>query len=258
MSMNIQEPTPAVPAQNSGVSGLAISSLVIGIVAILLSFIPIINNFAFVLAIVGIVLAIVSLVLLKKSSKGGQKLAIAGLVLGIVAIVVTLAVQFVATKALESAGDALEKGMDGPTAVATGKAQGGEGEKSTQQKPSEPLAVGTSVTLENGLVISVDSVNLHYKDTIDEEYVMINVTYTNKGKEKQDYNSWDWKGLTDQGAEKDATFAMPDDSVKSLDSGSLTPGGTVSGSVFFEPGVVSANFYSNIFSDKPASQWKLS
>lgn len=256
--MNTQEPAPAVPAQNSSISGLAISSLVIGIVAVVLSFLPIINNFAFVLAIVGIALAIVSLVLFKKSAKGGKGLAIAGLVLGVVAIVVTLAVQFAATKSLESAGDALKKGMNGPTAVATGKAEGGEGEKSTQQKPSGPLALGTSVTLENGLVISVDSVNLHYKDTVDEEYVMINVTYTNKGKEKQDYNSWDWKGVTDKGVEKDIAIAMTDDSVKRLDSGSLNPGGTVSGSVCLEPGVVTANFYSSLLSDKPASQWKLS
>lgn len=265
MSVNAQPPVPqpgAPQAQPSapgktGTSGLAIAALVLGIVAILLSFIPIINNLAFIIALVGIILGIIGLVLLRKGGKGGKGLAIVGVILSVLAIVITLVVQAMAVKALN---DAFDEATTGPKAVSTSEASTGEngGASPAEAKPSDPLNVGQSIKLDNGLEVKVDAVNGNYTDTIGETSVKVDVTYTNNGKDKVDFNSWDWKGIDAQGAEKGSALVMAGDDVTRLDSGSLTAGGTVSGSIFLEAGTVQVNYYSNLFSDKAAASWKVS
>ncbi|MDO5044099.1 MAG: DUF4190 domain-containing protein [Coriobacteriia bacterium] len=79
--------------QKQGVSGYAITSLVLGIIGLLGSIIPILNNVTFVLAGFAVIFAIIALVLIKKSGKSGKGLAISGLVLGVLGIILTLVVQ---------------------------------------------------------------------------------------------------------------------------------------------------------------------
>ena len=62
-------------------SGLAIASLVLGIIAIVTSFLPIINNLSFILALVGLILGVVAIIIIRKGAKKGMGLAVAGTVL---------------------------------------------------------------------------------------------------------------------------------------------------------------------------------
>jgi len=84
--------------------GLAVASLVLGIIGIVLSFIPVINNVAFFLGVLALIFAIISLI--KKAKKG---MAIAGLVLGILAIVITLLVQQSVSDAIDDLSDDFDK-----------------------------------------------------------------------------------------------------------------------------------------------------
>lgn len=84
-------------------SGLAVSSLILGIIALLLSLIPIVNNFAFVLAIVGGILGIIALV--KKQKK---VMSIISLVLAGVAIILVLASQAFYGKVVDDMIDIFE------------------------------------------------------------------------------------------------------------------------------------------------------
>lgn len=85
-----------------GTSGLAIASLVLGIIGIVLSFVPIINNAEFILGIIGLVLGIIGIVKTGRNSvRGGRVLAIVGTILSILAIVITLGMQYAASKALD-------------------------------------------------------------------------------------------------------------------------------------------------------------
>ncbi len=68
-------------------SGLAITALVLGIVALMLSFIPILN---ILLCIAAITFGIIGLNSVKKTGQEGRGMAIAGIVLGGVAIVISL------------------------------------------------------------------------------------------------------------------------------------------------------------------------
>ena len=63
------------------------------------------------------------------------------------------------------------------------------------------------------------------------EYVIVNVTIRNLGKDEVSYNPFDFKVQDANGAQESETFATLDDS---LSSGTLAPGGKVTGSMPFE------------------------
>lgn len=88
-------------------SGLAVASLVLGIIGTALSPIPIVNNGAFVLGALALIFGAVGIA---KSSKKGM--AIAGLILGIAAVVLTVTIQNQTAKALDKASDEIQKSLD--------------------------------------------------------------------------------------------------------------------------------------------------
>lgn len=63
------------------------------------------------------------------------------------------------------------------------------------------------------------------------EYVIVNVTVRNLGKDEVSYNPFDFKVQDANGAQESSTFAFLDDS---LSSGTLAPEGKVTGSIPFE------------------------
>lgn len=97
-------------------SGLAVASLVLGIIGVCFSIIPIINNASFIMGIIGLVFGIIGLI--KKNKKG---LAIAGIILCILAMAVTLAAQSAASKALNQASSSLNDISGDNTAEILGK-----------------------------------------------------------------------------------------------------------------------------------------
>lgn len=63
------------------------------------------------------------------------------------------------------------------------------------------------------------------------EYVIVNVTIRNLGKDEVSYNPYDFKMQDTNGAQESTAFATLDDS---LNSGTLAPNGKVTGSMPFE------------------------
>lgn len=63
------------------------------------------------------------------------------------------------------------------------------------------------------------------------EYIVVNVTIRNLGKDEVSYNPFDFKVQDANGAQESTTFATLDDS---LNSGTLAPNGKVIGSMPFE------------------------
>lgn len=109
----IQQPQPLQPAHapqqhkqvdNRRTSGIAITGLIIGIVAVVLSFIPIVNNAAPFIAIVGAVFAIIGIVKCgPKGVKKGRVMSIVATILAVLAIVITLVAQQTWSDAFDSA-----------------------------------------------------------------------------------------------------------------------------------------------------------
>ena len=72
-------------------SGLAVTGLVLGIIALFSSFVPLLNVLSFPFVLLAIIFGAIGLWQTAKGKKAGRGLAIAGLVLGVLALLVTVA-----------------------------------------------------------------------------------------------------------------------------------------------------------------------
>ncbi|MEE0028349.1 MAG: DUF4352 domain-containing protein, partial [Atopobiaceae bacterium] len=117
------------------------------------------------------------------------------------------------------------------------------------------LAVGQTVTLGDGLSVTVNSTSTETASYGDTKVVCINVTYANDGSDNASFNTYDWKGEDANGAQRGPTFFM--DSTDELSSGKLSDGGTVTGNIYFEEGVTRVLYYSNMFNDSATAGWTL-
>ena len=117
--------------------------------------------------------------------------------------------------------------------------------------------MGTSITLADGLTVSVDSVDTSLTKYDGSPITAVTVTYTNGGSQEASFNVYDWKAQDTQGAQRSQTFYSGDD-VVSLGSGTLAPGGTVTGAVCFDGGITKALYYASMFSNSATASWNLS
>ncbi len=228
--------------ESQSTSGMAIAALVLGILAILTSFLPIINNGAFFLAALGLIFAIVGFVGIRKGKKKGKGIAVAGIVLNVISIVIVLATQSMYSAAVDSA-------VNGPSASVSSENASGD-------VATTDLAVGTSITTEDGLDISVQAVQTGLKNYNGDSITGITVTYTNNGSKEASFNTYDWKAEDANGVQRSMTFYS--DSNNELGSGTLAAGGTVTGDVYFEGDIAKALYYASMISDKPTASWVLS
>lgn len=248
---------PGSPAPQGSRSGMAIAALVLGIVALAISWMPIVNNFAFVVALVGVVLGIIGIVGCSRKGKTGKGLAIAGVVLSVVAFIVVLVTQAAYSAAIDEAlSGASVDAVSSSSPSATSSASQSSSAATQPSSNSGDLTVGQSVTLSDGLVVSVDSVQTGLVRYDGSAATGITVTYVNNGSKEATFNPYDWKGQDANGAQATSTFLdiTNDDSLK---SGSLAPGGTMTGNLYFEGDVVKALYYSNMFNSSPTASWAL-
>ena len=235
-------------------SAMAIVGLVLGIVALATSWMPIFNNGSFFLALLGALFAIVGLVSTLRRTRSGKGLAIAGLIICIIACAAVLAAQQATSKAINDAVDSAENSHAVTSTSAAPADASGDADASAQ---SQDLALGTSITLGNGLSVSVDSVDTSLTKYDGSPITAATVTYTNGGSSEASFNVYDWKAQDTQGAQRSQTFYSGDD-VVSLGSGTLAPGGTVTGAVCFDGGITKALYYASMFSNSATASWSLS
>lgn len=84
-------------------SAMAITSFVLGIIALFTSFLPIINNLSFFLALLALIFGIIGFVGIKRGKKSGKGIAIAALVISILSCVIVLATQSMYSDAIDEA-----------------------------------------------------------------------------------------------------------------------------------------------------------
>ena len=250
--MNEQETQGSV---KPATSAMAIVGLVLGIVALATSWMPIFNNGSFFLALLGAIFAIVGLPATLRHTRSGKGLAIAGLIICIIACAAVLAAQQATSKALNDAVDSA-KNSHAVTSTSAAPADASDGTTDTAAQ-SQDLALGTSITLADGLSVSVDSVDTSLTKYDGSPITAVTVTYTNGGSQEASFNVYDWKAQDTQGAQRSQTFYSGDD-VVSLGSGTLAPGGTVTGAVCFEGDITKALYYASMFSNSATASWSLS
>ena len=109
---------------------------------------------------------------------------------------------------------------------------------------SQAAAAGNSITLKNGLVLTVDGVVTGLQNYDGKPITQVSVTYQNNGNSQASFNPYDWKAEDGQGAQRSQAFYTDGDN--ELHSGTLAAGGTVSGNLYFEGDVVKV-LYENAF-----------
>lgn len=238
-------------------SGTAIAGLVLGIVAAVSSWVPIVNNLSFLIGLVGLVLAVVGLVGVMRGKKSGKGLAIAALVVNVAAIVIVLGTQSAMSAAIDEATSG--SAVSDVSAQSTGDtdttddAAADATAPADDQQASTDLAPGASVTLDNGLVVTVDSVETGLANFDGSTVTGAHVTYVNNGGEGASYNSYDWKGEDAEGAQEYTTYYS--ESTDDLGSGTLAAGGTKSGMVYFEGDTAKVLYFGSMLSDTPTASW---
>ena len=241
--------TQSVAPKPTTVAGIV--SLVLGILAIASSWVPILNNASFLLGILGLVFGIVGIVGVCRNKKKGMGFAVAGIVLAVVSVVVVLVTQAAYSNALE---DATTKALNGSSVALTTSNEASDA--ATASATSTNLELGSAVTLESGLVVSVDAVALNLTNYDGSAITGITVTYTNNSSKELSFNMYDWKAQDANGALSSSTYYSAAGN-EQLSSGKLAAGGTVTGTIYFDAPIVQANYYNSMLSDSPTATWTL-
>ncbi len=263
---------------NAHTSGLGISALILGILAIPIAWVPFVSKLAFLLALVGLVLGIIAILDIRKGKASGQGLTVAAIVLSLAGLGFASYTQYqvyqavnstknMFNKVLDSATDAADvasaysdaldsvAGSDDVASVSSGTADSTDAASSDQGvNPTQGLGIGQAVTLDSGLVISVDAVETR-QDTFGTSYLFATVTYNNTGNKPADFSIFDWRQVGPTGVVEGTEYGFFDDAL--IESGTLQPGGTMSGGVLTKTDAVSLNYRSNLLIDKDTAIWKL-
>ena len=81
----------------------------------------------------------------------------------------------------------------------------------------------------------------------------VRVTYTNGGDGEASFNMLDWKGQDAQGVQQYTTYYG--DAEDALGSGTLAPGGTASGMLYFDGDLAKVLYYSSLLSSSATASW---
>jgi hypothetical protein len=254
---------PAQPPQQKG-SGLAIASLVLGIVALLLSWIPIVNYLAVILGVVGLVLGVIGIF------KSKRTMSIVGAALSFLAIVVSIIAFASFAKSVDDAVNDInsslgtstqtDDGLEGGDAAleAEAEANADAGDPGTNDRGNIVAGLGDegSITNSDGedlLTFAVDSIAVDPTCTPDwQEYgtpvepgrhlaaVAVRVTTTGAVTD-DDYltlSDYDFKFIGADGITVDslggmATYGCLDDS-EAFTSDVLGPGQMYAGSIVLD------------------------
>lgn len=183
----------------------------------------------------GFALALIGTIACVKGRKSGKGLSIAGVVMNVIAFAVVLATQSIYSSAVD---DALSGTSVAPQPATTAPASDDDADD------AQATAAGNSITLKNGLVLTVDGVVTGLQNYDGTPIAQVSVTYQNNGNSQASFNPCDWKAEDAQGAQRSQAFYTDGDN--ELHSGTLAAGGTVSGNLYFEGDVVKV-LYENAF-----------
>lgn len=235
-------------------SAMAITGLVLGIIALVTSFMPFINNLSFILAVLGAIFSIVGVVGCMRGKRAGKVMAIVALVLNVAACAAVLLTQGAYSKAID---DATNGATVAKTSEASADKQNASDTSASKTDDEQDVSLGASVTLSDGSVITVDQVETGLTaDYVDGTFTRVHVSIVNNGSDSKDYSSYNWKGEDAQGAQRDTGYFA--DAADELSYGKLSAGGNVSGNIYFEGDIAKVVYYDSVISDKPTASWTLS
>lgn len=155
----------------------------------------------------------------KKKKKGGC-LKWGAIILGIIIVIAII------SNMSGGGDDSNDNGTDSSTVEQNDK------DKNQNNDEEAPLAIGDTYTTEDGLDVTVNEIH-PFTDVFGDNYLAAEVSYQNNGDKEAKFDMLDWETQTPAGVVTNSTISGENGA---LDSGKLTPGGTVSGTVYFDGG----------------------
>lgn len=228
-------PAPAAPAAPAAAkkesSGLAIASMVVGILTLVL-FCWWAIGFGFIMAVVAIVLGIISL----KKKAGGKGMAIAGIVTGGVSVVwngIVTIMFIIGLMMLGAASSSLKTAANEITATANSYTE-------TQQArvdAKKNFTKGQTATFDD-FSVKVNSVTRNYTPSESyyaaddgKELIVVNVTVKNLDTESHYFSSYDLDIVEDGLANSSSYFGDVEDE---FEGGTLAAGASTTGNIVYE------------------------
>ena len=104
---------PMQPRSN----GMAVASLILGILSLILCWIPGVNFVAIILAIVAIILGILGMKKAKEPMTGGRGMAIGGLITGILGLIISILILAVLGAIFGAANEAVNEAVNNPDLI---------------------------------------------------------------------------------------------------------------------------------------------
>ncbi|SDP89593.1 protein of unknown function [Actinopolyspora xinjiangensis] len=239
--------TPVPPQQRNGkFSGLAVASLVLGIIGTCGSIVPILNNLTAVAAFVGVVLGVIALFGTRKVMAG------IGTGLGVLGIVVTVVVQVALVQGIDNAVKEAGAANSEPAVTSRSNNNSGSSSDSGSSESPKKLGFGEKHTWRGGETISVSrpspytESNQFLQPEAGKRYVQFDVHVVNNGDDEYNVAS---VSITAQHAGKVAqqNYTAGDQ----LPNTELPPGGDVTYTMVFEiseePGELQVSVQPNAF-----------
>lgn len=208
--------------------GLAITGLIIAILALIGSWVPIINNISFIFAVIALIFGLIALYI---NRKGKKTITIIAIALSVASGAIVLITQQLYSSALDSASKSVSKSI---SSASSSVSKDVSASSSSSNATPKSYNAGDIINQADGMQVKVNSVNFSSGDQFEvpdsgKQYVIVNVTLTNNGSKNLTYNPWDFN-LSDNGNNTnfDAILTSVTDL---LQSGSLSPKGTVTGNM---------------------------
>lgn len=262
----IRDEKTGAPEAKTSVSTFAIVGLVLGAAALLTCYVPLINNISLIAGVAGLALSIVGLIATIRRNKRGRTLAIAGTAVSAVAIVAVIIVQAVFSDALDQVfgTDSFTFipaiSANANTADATSSSNTENASKSSSASPSSSsnpnysdLPIGTPAEYQSGLFVCVDAIKEGIVNSSGTRLTEVTVTYTNGGSSQEAFNSYDWRGEDAKGVQRTDSYFS--EATNELKSGTLAPGGSITGNIYFEGELKRIVFESSFLNRRESASW---
>ena len=199
--------------------------------------------------------AIVGIVQTGKGKRRGRGTAVAGLIVAVLALVIVLVTQSMYSAAIDSVTNGAQP-TDASSSSAAPAASTDAASSSASSADYSNMAPGQSVDLDNGLSVSVDKVEAGLSNYDGSKVTQVTVTYKNNGSSNASFNAFDWKASDANGAQRDETYYASQENA--LNSGTLSAGGTVTGTIAFEGDITKVYYYSSIVQSDSNIAWAVS
>lgn len=159
-------------------SGMAVTGLVLGIIALISSVVPLLNLLSFPFVLLAIIFGAIGVFQTVKGTKGGKGIAISGLVLGVLALIVTVAMYGGAAASADK--PATTTGSSSTTAEqpATAPAEEGDANGAAAEAAQEDTAAADAQQTEATYVVTIDEAAMGI-DYQGEKAAVITYTFTN-------------------------------------------------------------------------------